>query len=189
MADPEDILFVRHAGWTTAFSPGELPTASRFGGPLESSLFGTRFGPRKLHQIAFIAFADLRTPVLKSFPGLPLLYGMCFDGCDLKYRVSERDVDIERITPDRSSEDWPYERYPNELPLVPLVPVRTWQQEWTDFMPYLNEWESSDLTVIVPPPARLGFSLWGSSGDAEGVVLVFQYSLANNAVRAFNVCG
>jgi hypothetical protein len=192
MAISDDILFVHHAGRTTAFAQADVESVSRFGGTIDHRLFGAPFGPRRLHQVGFVAFADLELPTLKPFAGLPLIYGLNFDGCDLSYRVAEAVVDIEYITPDRSADDWPYEGYPSELPAVPLIAKTALRQSWEDFrelVPNWNERETQDVTIVVPPPANLGFSLWGPMGDANGVTIVFQYALASDKVRAFNVCG
>lgn len=68
-----------------------------------------------------------------------------------------------------------------------------WEETWDEFkearIPNLNEWETSKITIVVPPPKTLGFSLWGPEGDAEDVTIVFQYSLDEDSVRAFNLCG
>jgi len=191
MASTAEILLVHHAGLTTAFVQADAGAASAFGGPIGGSLSGALFGPRRLHQVAFVAFADLKSSLSRPFAGLPLIYGLNFDGCDLCYRVSVGEVEIEFITPDRSSEDWPYEGYPLELPSVPLIAKAARRQEWDDFrqlVPNLHERETADITIVVPPPANLGFSLWGAAGDAEGATIVFQYSSASDTVRAFNVC-
>jgi hypothetical protein len=192
MTHTAPILLVHHAGWTTAFGRADAAARSRFGGPIVHRLSGAPFGPRPLHQIAFVDLADVPSVPSTPVAGLPLLYGLCFDGCDLDYRVTQDEVDLAFVTPDRSNDDWPYENYPLALPSVPLAPVERRQQSWQDFrewVPNLNERESSKVTLIVPPPSDLGFSLWGPAGDAEGVTLVFQYSPADARVRAFNVCG
>lgn len=192
MASSDEILVVHHAGWTTAFVQANATTASSFGGAINRRLSGAPFGPRRLHQLGFVAFADLKPSVSTPVDGLPLIYGLNFDGCDLSYRVARDAVDIEFIRPNRSSNDWPYEGYPSELPLVPLVAKTARRQTWEDFgelVPNLNEYETGGVTVIVPPPTNLGLSLWGPAGDAEGVTIVFQYSPVVGRVRAFNVCG
>ena len=192
MADSDELLFTHHHGWTTAFARTNAAAASIFGGSMDLKVSGAPFGPLGLHQIGIVALADLAQALPKPFSGLPLLYGMCFDGCELSYRVAEGEVDIQSITPDQSCDDWPYESYPSMLPAVPLIAKRVWRQGWDDFRqlaPNLNERENSMVTILVPPPANLGFSLWGPDGDAEEVTLVFQYSPADDTVRAFNVCG
>lgn len=193
MAGNDDILFVHYAGWTTAFVQANVESASKFGGTIDHSLSGAPLGPSRLHQIGFVAFSDLEPSVSKPFAGLPLIYGLTFDGCDMSYRVAEGTIDIEFITPDRSADDWPYERYPSQLPAVPLVKARSCSESWGEFrdrlIPNLNELATSKITVVVPPPKALGFSLWGPEGDGEGVSIVFQYDLEGDSVRAFNLCG
>lgn len=49
--------------------------------------------------------------------------------------------------------------------------------------------QPSEMVVLIPPPATIGFSMWGRSGDAEGVALVAECDLKNQAVTTYNVCG
>lgn len=189
----EEIVFAHHAGTTTAFVRGGSTAGSSFGGPVSVRISGAHFGPHQLHQIGLIVFSDLH-PALPpaSYGALPLLYGMAFDGCDLSYRISGGEIDLDFITPNLSSDDWPYENYPTELPLLPLTVSRTWVESWDEFraavIPNLNEWATPKVTIVVPPPKTLGVSLWGPEGDAEGATIVFQYSHEHSSVRAFNLC-
>ncbi|MGN6528086.1 MAG: hypothetical protein ACTHL8_16990 [Burkholderiaceae bacterium] len=189
----ENLMFVHHAGKTTAFARTGRSIGSRFGGPLCLAVTGASLGPRPLHQIGGLALADIPTVACSNaYVDVPLIYGMCFEGCDLSYRVSVGAIEVSSLSPDRSSDDWPYERYPLELPAVPLGHARSWSESWEEFrerlIPNLNEWATSKVTVVVPPPKTLGFSLWGPEGDAEGVSIVFQYACEEGSVRAFNHC-
>jgi hypothetical protein len=42
---------------------------------------------------------------------IPLIYGMCYDGCDIEMR---------KMSPTQSSDGWPYPHFPALLPYVPL---------------------------------------------------------------------
>jgi hypothetical protein len=48
--------------------------------------------------------------------------------------------------------------------------------------------QPAELLVAVPPPATLGFSMWGPDGDREGVTVVFECDLAERTIRAYNRC-
>lgn len=92
----EEILFVHQVGMTTAFVRSDASARSSFGGAIATALAGVKFGPRPLHQIGQLALADIHlTPELTPFTCIPLLYGMSFDGCDLRYRIANSGVDIE----------------------------------------------------------------------------------------------
>ena len=52
----------------------------------------------------------------------------------------------------------------------------------------MAEEQPAELIVAVPPPATLGVSLWGQSGDEDGATVVFECHLGDRKVRAYNRC-
>jgi hypothetical protein len=59
---------------------------------MEVTLSGVAHGPKPLHMIAQLSATHLRgTPnqeaISRQLFDVPLIYGMCYDGCDLEYRV------------------------------------------------------------------------------------------------------
>ena len=81
--------------------------------------------------------------------------------------------------------------YPTLLPYVPLT-VReprsaTWEEFSRDY-PNMPDEQPEELVAVVPPPMSVGMSLWGRSGDAEGVVIVFECDLDAREVIAYNLC-
>ncbi len=186
------LLSVFHSGMVVPFVRGYVHSRSQFGGPLEWRVSGATWGPRPLHQIALLSMRHLQLP----FPGgavseIPLLYGLCFSGCEIAYGFNESAIDVAEIEPITSNEDWPYVSYPDYLPYIPLAPVDPEKRTWHDFA---REFENlpleqpAEVVIVVPPPANIGFSVWGRDGDAEGVTIVFEYSPVARRVKAYNVC-
>jgi hypothetical protein len=52
----------------------------------------------------------------------------------------------------------------------------------------MPEEQPAELVAVVPPPATIGVSLWGRTGDAEQVAVVFECDLDAKEVTAYNVC-
>ena len=128
----------------------------------------------------------------KGFSSLPLFYGMCYDGCTMTYEieVSSR-LRLLELEPRMSTDDWPYSGYPDLLPYVPLrlaqrVPCSP--EQFQDLLIQGDDVNPDQVTVIVPPMFDLGLSMWGHSGDGEGVQIVFQCDVRARTVRAFNEC-
>ena len=93
-----------------------------FGGPLEYELAGQSCGRRRLHQIASLSLNLLRVlgrPDL--IDEIPLVYGMCYDGCRLRYEYDSSKIRILELKPRKSTEAWPYHDYPAILPYCPLA--------------------------------------------------------------------
>jgi hypothetical protein len=120
----------------------------------------------------------------------PLLHGLCYDACELRYRVvSPTTLELVQMSPSVSLADWPYPDYP---PLLPYVPLRLGGKRrcsyarFADRFPNMPEPQPSELVVAVPPPASVGMSLWGS-GDGDGVTIVFECDLHACMIRSFTV--
>ena len=92
-SEPEVLVRLFHDGACTALVRAATPSASYFGGPFGGSVGGKAHGPRRLHHVATIS-------------GVPLLYGLRFDGCRLRYRYDDAGVEILELDPPESSEDW-----------------------------------------------------------------------------------
>ncbi len=163
-----------------------------FGGPLEARLTGMLpRGPHPLHQVARLPLFQL--PELRErfgYATLSLIYGFTYEDCEIKYRIkSTGSIDILAMSPKRSSEDFPYANYPLLLPYVPLtlseVSPCTYA-EFADETTNLVTDQPSELIVTVHPPATLGVSLWGWSGDDSDATVVFECDLAERLVKAYN---
>jgi hypothetical protein len=186
----EPLVFAFHNQTLYRFERADQRTASFFGGPLRVEFSGQPFGPKPLHLIACLS--SLHIPALSKpfLTSLPLIYGMHYGGCELSYRVmSHCKLEILRMTPTSSLEDWPYPNFP---PLIPFVPLRLHDtprpasyDEFTDRFPDMPA-EPAELIVAVPPPATVGLSFW-NDGDLDGVTIVFECDLKNKEVRAYNV--
>jgi hypothetical protein len=116
---------------------------------------------------------------------------MHYDGCTLKYKFGYYQIKILELSPTRSSDNWPYENYPAILPYIPLGVEKRKKQSWGKFaeaFPNLPDDQPSDLVVVVPPPFTTGVSLWGPTGDAAGVAIVFECEVEAAQVTAYNVC-
>ena len=189
----EKLVTAYHSGMVVSFARAGTHTRSSFGGPLEESVSRKRHGRRPLHLLARLAVDQLPiVGVHKYSTELPLIYGLSYSGCRIKYRVSgSSDVELLELKPSKSSEDFPYLNYPVILPFVPLKVVETRSCTYDSFAQQfanMPEEEPAELIVAIPPPATIGVSLWGRWGDAEGVTVVFECGLGDAVVCAYNVC-
>ena len=152
---------------------------------------GIEHGPKPLHMIARLG--SLHLPVLgrHHLMAIPLVYGMCYDGCRIEYHIDfGGKVELRELRPTRSSEDWPYLHFPLLLPYVPLQIGETRRCSYAEFaeaFPNMPDAQPAELVVAVPPPATLGVSLWGI-GDDDNVTILFECDLADRVVAASNLC-
>ncbi len=165
-----------------------------FGGPLGLSVRGFPTNQRPLHRLVTLDLQDSRLNI--SFPNaasLPLLYGFAYDGCLLDYQVvSDAEVRITELTPRLSSIEWPYKDYPDHFAARPItlgerrrisrkmVTALTWQG--------LDDEAADQLVVVVRPSKSFGVSLWGETGDAEEVEVIFCVAPETGRVSASNQC-
>ena len=188
----EALVHVFHAGLARSFFRGLEHSTSSYGGPLELEVEGMDLA-QPLHHVATIAVDHLRPLGLPwRYSELPLVYGLGHSGCRLEYSFDSSSIVVQAIEPREPTKDWPYAGYPRLLPYVPLEPGPTAPSTWEEFRqraPNLPERPPANLVVLVPPPATLGFSLWGRMGDAEGATIVFECALEEKRVRASSVCG
>jgi hypothetical protein len=153
---------------------------------------GCAYGPKPLHHIARLGASHVPALSAHHLFDLPLVYGMHYSGCQLSYRVAYgHQIDVLDIEPPTSSDAWPYSDYPALLPYVPLrlqaEPCRASYVQFADRFPNMPERQRADLIVAVPPPATVGLSLWGDSGDGDDVTIVFECDLKDRIVVAGNV--
>src|SRR5262249_22512342 len=124
---------------------------------------------------------------------LPLLYGFAYSGCLLEYQVdSDSEVRIVEMPPRSPAKDWPYKNYPDQFNAKPVALGRrmrinrkslselTWQG--------LDDEFADELVVIVRPSERFGVSLWGESGDAEEVQVIFRVQPETGRTIVSNQC-
>lgn len=189
----EQLVLAYYDGTVFSFERAREHSESVFGGPMEAKLSGIEHGPKPLHLIARLGSQHL--PGLRGHHlfDIPLVYGMCYDGCRLEYRVDTVGaIELTELTPTESSDDWPYPHFPLLLPYVPLQIGETRRCSYAEFaqaFPNMPDEQPSELVVAVPPPATLGVSLWGSSGDPENVTILFECDLSDRVVAASNLCG
>lgn len=193
MQNTEQLVVVHVGGLTYTFSRGVVESMSFYGGPLERAVIGCTFGPARLHQVASLSPSNL--PVLGDAPWigeLPLVYGFRFDGCSLEYRFETNTIQVLHISPESSTEGWPYHDYPPLLPYIPITATQPISEDWDAFasrFPNLPEEQPAELVAVVPPAFLIGQSLWGRSGDLEEVCIVFECYLSEKRVACYNVCG
>ncbi len=195
---PDALLYpaIYHAGKAYFLERSNKHQASYFGGPIEPAVAftGVQHGPRKLHHILTLD-GNCFGPMW-HVPGghhLYLVYGMCYGGGGLTYRSKLHEIEILEMNPTESSPDWPYPCFPELLPYVPMrlqACVDCSLEEFSQVSRQPLELISSEAVVIVPPSPVLGVSLWGPSGDAEGVQIVFRCVIERHGiVMASNHCG
>ena len=185
---PETLIVVHTRGCTYHFEPSQQNSESIYGGPLEPSLIGMAAGPAPLHHIATLSAMQL--PMLGS-TSLPLLYGFQYSGCEMRYQYSAQAVDVQSLDPSESTEDWPYEDYPAQLPRLALKLAKTQAETWQEFSaryPNLAARQPAELVAIIPPALTIGQSLWGEDGDAEEVCVVCECELSQHSVHTYNIC-
>ena len=189
----EVLVVAYHSGMVVSFQRAGEHTRSYFGGPLEIEITGKKRGRRPLHLLAELAIDEL--PITGSHnysTEIPFVYGLSYSGCDLKYRVKwAGEIVLLELEPSRSSEDFPYANYPLMLPYVPLKVAETRRCTYRAFAKQfanMPDREPNGLIVAIPPPATIGVSIWGRSGDLEGVTVVFECGLGDAIVHGYNVC-
>ena len=164
---------------------------SYFGGPHSMRVRGVEHGPEAIHQMVLLSPTDI--PLLRRHHMcLPLLYGMRFSGCRMKYCITSfENIEILEISPEKSSSSWPYPDYPKHLPYVQLElkgsASATWQ-EFAEQFPNAPEEMLCDVFIAVPPPGNIGISLWGRDGDLGLVNVVWEFDANSKTVRAYNIC-
>lgn len=186
---PETLIVVHTQGQTYYFEPGQQPSESVYGGPLQPRLHGD-FGPAPLHHIATLSTEHL--PMLGGI-SLPLLYGFQYSGCTLDYQYSPLEVNLLDMDPQESTPEWPYADYPPLLPRLALRLASVQAERWEDFSsraryPNLPARQSAELVAVIPAPLHIGQSLWGEDGDDEGVCVVCECDLTRHQVHSYNIC-
>lgn len=172
----------------------EQHTGSYFGGPFEGEIRGVN-PPPWLHHIAMIG--PRAFPPLNHLIGggkIRLLYGMTYEGCELRYRNLTNHVELISLSPTEPSADWPYVGYPPHLPYIPLRLGESFDCSIDQFnelstQPSLEVTKRSEALIIIPACPSLGMSLWGPSGDLNCVQLVCRYDLDTHTASIGNQCG
>jgi hypothetical protein len=190
---PDDLQLpvVFYDGSAYFFERADTWSPSHFGGPSDVTVSGIEHGPRRLHHIATLGGRDL--PIGKFGLQLPLIYGLTYSGCHLTYRkVPGSSIELLSLQPTTSSDDFPYSDYPALLPYLPLRISKTQRCGFGEFSQFScqPDWriDPAAFIVVVPPSPILGMSLWGPSGDAECVQIVFECDVSKGVIRAFNQC-
>jgi hypothetical protein len=187
----EQLVLAYCDGTVFSFERAERLSPSWFGGPLEARITGIKFGPSPLHMIARLARSDFAGSSRSDLFDIPLIYGVCYEACDLEYRVDDvGKIELRQLDPTESSDDWPYPNYP---PLLPHVPLQLGEARLSTYeafaepLPNMPRLQPTELVVVVPAPATLGVSLWGKYGDGD-VVILFECDLEKRVVYASNRC-
>jgi hypothetical protein len=196
----EQYPYLYFRGRATTFKRSGRTKESYFGGPGKVSITGAKHGPIHLHHIATISTSDLGIRDSRFGYTIPFYYGMCFEGCELTYKLpvhtiavaSAPTIEITSIDPSESSANWPYAGYPHLLPYLPLeiqetieMPLETFSENVMQGIDALND---DELVLVVPPNSMMGVSLWGPSGDAGDVQVIFIYDSRNGTIRSYNAC-
>ena len=185
----ETLVYALHDKRLYKFERADRLSGSHFGGPLRAKFSGQTFGPKPLHLIACLG--SLHIPVLSKpyLNQMPLIFGMHYDGCELSYRFdSDYKIEILRIDPAISLDDWPYANFP---PLIPYMPLRLSDSLRSEsYDSFAQRFENmpfpqpAEMVVAVPPPAMIGLSFWGD-GDEDGVTIVFECDLTKREVKSY----
>jgi hypothetical protein len=184
--------------WQGGLWQGTIAQGSRyrhtFGGPLDLLVQGFPRNRRPLHRLLTLDLHDSRLSIPRPNASLlPLLYGFAYDGCRLDYQVvSDTEVRVIELMPIIPSKDWPYKNYPDHFGAKPValgprqrisrkaLTELTWQG--------LDDEAADQLVVVVRPSERFGVSLWGESGDAEEVEVIFCVQPETGRISVSNQC-
>jgi hypothetical protein len=170
----------------------------RLGGPLELEIkkWPRRYPPP--HRVLTLDTMDpaLDLDIQRASP-IPLIYGFQLSGCRMKYKLTRSDdIEIQECQ-GQLAKNWPYADYPPMLPTVPLFfkssePI-DWKkleqdEDWSGLTNQDSRPKKDEILIVVPPNDVYGVSLWGWSGDRNGVQVVFRVNLNTLAVEAWNEC-
>ena len=183
----ETLVHAFHDGKLYEFERADEHKASVFGGPTPRKITGQAFGPKPLHRIACLCGLDIPALNRANVHELPLVFGMHYDGCGLSYRVKGRDeIEILRIKPAESLDNWPYQNFPPLIPYVPLQlknsPRELSFEEFAARFTTDIGYESTEFIVCVPEPATIGLSFWG---DWCNVTIIFECDLQRQEITSF----
>jgi hypothetical protein len=184
----ETLVSAFHDGKLYEFERTYQHSASVFGGPMPSKITGQAFGPKPLHRIACMHGSDIKALSAAHIYELPLVFGMHYSGCELSYRVKYRyEIEVLRITPAESLDDWPYSNFPPLIPYVPLqlrnTPRDITYDEFAARFPNMPD-EAAGLIVCVSEPETIGLSFWETWSN---VTVIFQCDLRSREVTSFAV--
>jgi hypothetical protein len=182
----EQLVVAYYDGATYKLVTADRRTLSSFGGPLTREVIGVPEGRKPLHQICMLSWEQV--PGVGG-SGVPLIYGMYYDGCTLRYRYNGKIqlIQLNETTP--LLDGWPYPNFPPILPYYSLQledKVACSYEAFAEQFPNMPEVQPAELVVAVPPPATIGISLWGS-GDLDDVTIVFECDLKRRTVHGYNV--
>jgi hypothetical protein len=164
-----------------------------FGGPYEGTFNGLDEDSQTLHHILTLNRKII--PHLEHHRlgfGLSLFYGMQHEGCELAYRIlGPMLCEVIELEPREACAVWPYPHYPRLLPYIPLRLAKRIDCTAKQFAKFA--WQGLDIkpktmAIIVPPLFVGGVSMWGRTGDAEGVQIIFECDLESETIRASNQC-
>jgi hypothetical protein len=188
----ENYPYVFFQGKVTTFQPSTKFRFTFFGGPSDLRTEGVAIGPRALHQVLTLHTRDLGPSAVKLETDLTFKYGLAYDGCYLEYKTLYRAIEIVKMEPSKSSDDWPYADYPVLLPYVPLEIKEARECSLKEFsdsvMQGIDKTHDAEVIVIVPPNPELRMSIWGPSGDANDVQIIFRYDATTGITKVYNAC-
>ena len=168
----------------------EGKNAHRFGGELPSGASVPENAT--LHALLDIDTAQCATLEGLSQARLPLIFPFRHDGGRLVYHLKGSTVEVDELSPEEPDEDWPYEEFPDTLPLSMMGSSPAFEVDRDDVEELLWQgfYDVADdkVVIVIPPREDYGVSLWGEMGDAEMVQCVFVFDPATGKVTAENQC-
>lgn len=192
---PERLVHVYYDGACYMFAQQTDTTgsASIFGGEHGYRLAGIPYGPAPLQQVVQLSQKDLAWSDADGLPlpELPMLFGFSYDGSYVEYTIgNDRTLTVERMHPTESLPSWPYENFPTSFPAIPMTLIERRPMSYKDFS---DGWWNTpktppDILIMVPPPQRLGFSIWDAETINAGVVIVFECHLRERRICAYSIC-
>jgi len=168
---------------------GERFGGSYFGGPgYDQVIEGPRYGPRRLHHILTLNHSEFGIQALRLGFKVSLYYGICFEGCKLKWeRTATAAIRIHEMSPRKSGPEYPYFGFPDVLPYFPLRIIEKGPICAEDFTSTFGnsglEFDPTHVYVAVSDHPKLGVSLFEPGSDAD---IVFDYDPQKANIIATN---
>ena len=191
MSRVHPIIEVFFKGKCWSLDPTETDANCTFGGPLTAHA-ESKVSLRKavLHHLGAINLPRFGVGSRFGF-SLPLLYGICHEGCELAYcKKASNAIEVTSLEPKKVSPDYPYPNYPTILPYYQLGIASEENTPFEELIDRLGNtgWglDAERMYIIVMQHPHIGHSLFEGDDDLE---IIFEFDPRTGEVRSTSQCG